>query len=277
MNILITGAKGMLGSALQKTLSPKHTVHPFDIDKMDITDYAKSYSIAAGVKPDLIIHCAAYTDVDGCEKNEEKAYLINSTGTQNIALVCQKLDIPMVYISTDYVFDGAKNEPYLEFDKPNPLSVYGKSKYAGEAFVTFLLNKFYIIRTSWLFGYGGKNFVDTIINLTYEKDELCVVNDQVGCPTYASDLAGAISELIETPFFGIYHITNDGCCSWYEFAKSIITTAGIKGKKITPTETKNFPRPAKRPAYSVLKNNFLKLKGLKPLRHHKKALEEYLK
>lgn len=276
MNILITGANGILGQALVKMMPACHTAAAFDIEDFDITDYAKSLETIEKNKPGVIIHCAAFTNVDGCETEQDTAYLVNSTGTKNIALTCQKLDIPMVYISTDYVFDGTKGQPYLETDKTNPIGVYGKTKFAGEQFVGQLLSKFYIVRTSWLFGPGGKNFVDTIIKLAGEKDELRIVHDQIGCPTYAPHLARAILQLIETPRYGIYHITNQGTCSWYEFAKAILETAGIKVKKITPVTTAEFPRPAPRPAYSVLENHNLKANGFDLLPSYKEALREYL-
>ncbi|MFH1453714.1 MAG: dTDP-4-dehydrorhamnose reductase [Armatimonadota bacterium] len=276
MNILITGAKGILGSALIKAIQPKHKVSAFDIEDFDITDYEKSLDIIKSSKPDIVIHCAAYTNVDGCESNKDTALKINSGGTKNIALICKELDIPMVYFSTDYVFDGEKGSSYFESDTPNPLSIYGKSKFAGEEHVKQTLNKYFIVRTAWLFGKGGKNFVNTIINLAEEKDELSVVNDQTGSPTYAEDLAYAVSQLIETDHYGIYHITNEGECSWYEFAKAILEEAGLKNTKVLPVPTTKFPRPAKRPKYSVLSKDLYKSK-FKPLRTYKEALSAYLK
>lgn len=277
MNILITGAKGMLGFALVKKLSSNNKIFPFDIDTMDITNYQECLNVVKINRPDIIIHCASYTDVDGCETNIEKAFAVNALGTKNIALVCQKLDIPMIYISTDYIFDGTKNEPYLESDTPSPVSVYGKSKYEGEKAVQDTIKKFYIIRTSWLYGPSGKNFVNTIIKLAKEKNELRVVNDQSGSPTYTFDLADAISQLIQKPFYGVYHITNQGHCSWYEFTKIILEAANIKNKTVVPVTTDEFPRPAPRPKYSVLENRLFKLNGFTLPRHYKDAVEEYLK
>lgn len=277
MNILITGAKGILGSALLKILSPLNNVIPCDIEEFDIADFEQASAFITLRKPDIIINCAAYTDVDGCEKNTEKAFLVNGKGTENIALICETLNIPLVQISTDYVFDGTKDKPYLEDDPVNPLGVYGKSKYKGEETVRKILKKFYIVRTSWLFGANGKNFVNTILKIAKEKNELRIVNDQFGSPTYAPDLAKAIAQLIETPFYGVYHITNRGFCSWYEFTKAILEAANIKGKTVIPVTTEEFPRPAPRPKYSVLENRNFKEKGFTLPRHYKEAVKEYLK
>jgi len=276
MNILITGAKGILGSALFKILSPLNNVIPCGIDDFDITDFEKASAFIAARKPDIIINCAAYTDVDGCEQNIEQAFLVNGKGTENIAIICKQLDIPIVQISTDYVFDGRKDKPYLEDDPVNPLSIYGKSKLAGEEAVQKTLEKFYIVRTSWLFGENGKNFVDTILKITKEKDELRVVNDQSGSPTYAVDLAKAISELIKTTRYGIYHITNQGNCSWYEFTKVILDAANMKNKTVIPVTTDEFPRPAPRPKNSILENRLFKSIGFNLPRHYKEAVEEYI-
>lgn len=276
MKILITGAKGILGRALNNILSDKYKILSTDIGDLDITNYEKVINNFESFKPSLVIHCAAHTNVDGCELDPEKAYLVNSTGTQNIALACQKHDAAMVYISTDFIFDGKKGNPYLEIDPPNPISVYGKSKLMGEACTAQLLNKFFIVRTSWIYGSGGKNFVDTIIKLAEEKDELRVVDDQVGSPTYARDLAEALAELIKTPFYGIYHITNSDFCSWYEFSKDILRLSGFTKTKIIPITSEELKRPAPRPHYSVLSNQTYRLRGFKGLRSFKDALKDYL-
>lgn len=275
MKILITGAKGILGSTLVKKLSSKHQVFSFDIEEMDITDFKKVLDIITSAKPEITIHCAAFTNVDGCETDPEKAFLVNALGTQNVAAACSQNNSSLVYLSTDYVFDGTKKEPYLELDNTNPINIYGRSKLYGEWYVSHLLNKFFIIRTSWLFGAGGKNFVDTIINLAETQDELKVICDQIGSPTYAVDLAVGISELIKTNYYGIYHITNQGFCSWFEFAKKILEIAGLN-KKVSSVLTKDYKRPAPRPHFSVLKNHLWKLKGFQLPRRFDEALRDYL-
>lgn len=293
MKILITGCCGMLGSDLCGAFS-EYEVHGTDIKQptyhlplttyhsLDITDFEKTYKTITKINPEIVIHTAAWTDVDGAEKNPEDAYRLNILGTRNVALACQRFDSAIVYISTDYVFDGEKKEPYIEFDRVNPLSIYGKSKYYGEVIVHLLLNKFFIIRSSWLYGVNGKNFVETILNLAEKKRELKIVNDQVGCPTYTKDLAEAIKSLLTTcdsrlaGLYGIYHITNSGSCSWYEFAKEILRIADCR-LQIKPTITEQINRSAERPKNSVLQNFLWKLNGFKLLRNWKNALKDYLK
>jgi len=240
----------------------------------DITDLDKSVTKIKGIKPDYLIHAAAYTDVDGSELHPEKAYLVNGIGTRNIAMACEAIDCPIIYISTDYVFDGSKKEPYNEWDIPNPVNKYGLSKLIGEYFVTSLTNKFYIIRTSWLYGKNGKNFVDSILRLLSEKDKIDVVNGQVGSPTYTMDFAIRLRELVGKGY-GTYHISNTSRCSWYEFALEIVRLKGIKAK-VNPISSDRLNRPAKRPAFSVLENTMLRLEGLKELRPWKDALKDYL-
>jgi dTDP-4-dehydrorhamnose reductase len=296
MRILITGACGMLGRDLVGVLAEGQELYLLDVQKfpssmssqfstitLDITDTARTYREVTKINPDIVIHSAAYTDVDGCETNRDLAFRVNALGTRNIALACQRFDTELLYISTDFVFDGEKGEPYLEFDRPNPQSIYGKSKYWGELYIDSLLNRFYIVRSSWLFGKNGKNFVTTILNLTKQKKEIEVVNDQIGSPTYTKDLAQAIAQLIEregkdsvtrASLYGIWHITNSGQCSWYEFAGEILQDSDVLLKPITSEE---LNRPAKRPKFSVLENSVRKLQGWKSLRHWKEALKDYLK
>ena len=289
MNILITGISGMLGVDLYKTLKEENEVVGFDvrnfpsvsfsppiIHKIDITKLEKLKNFFYQLSPDIVIHTAAYTDVDGCEKDPDKAYKINALGTRNVALACQEIKASLMYISTDFVFRGDKNEPYIEFDEPSPLSIYGKSKLAGENYIKAFLNRYFIVRTSWLYGRYGKNFVETILNLAQEKGELTVVDDQVGSPTYTIDLAEKIKILIKTELYGAYHITNSGSCSWYEFAKEILKLADIKGTKIKPITSKELGHPAPRPKFSVLNNYCLKLSMGNSMRGWKEALKEYM-
>jgi len=260
---------------------PSFNIENLNFQICDITDFDKTYRLITKINPEIVIHTAAWTDVDGAEKNISEAYRLNILGTRNIALSCQRFDAAMVYISSDYIFDGEKKEPYIEFDKANPISVYGKSKYYGEVVVQQLLNKYYIIRSSWLFGKYGKNFVKTILNLSETKKQIEVVNDQVGCPTYTNDLSSAIQKLVinkdsmSTGLYGIYHITNSESCSWYDFAKQIIKVSKKKCE-ILPVNSEKIKRPAIRPKNSVLNNFIWELNGFEPLRNWKESLSEYL-
>jgi len=260
---------------------PSFNIENLNFQICDITDFDKTYRLITKINPEIVIHTAAWTDVDGAEKNISEAYRLNVLGTRNIALSCQRFDAAMVYISSDYIFDGEKKEPYIEFDKANPISVYGKSKYYGEVVVQQLLNKYYIIRSSWLFGKYGKNFVKTILNLSETKKQIEVVNDQVGCPTYTNDLSSAIQKLVinkdsmSTGLYGIYHITNSESCSWYDFAKQIIKVSKKKCE-ILPLDSEKIKRPAIRPKNSVLNNFIWELNGFEPLRNWKESLSEYL-
>lgn len=276
MKILITGSSGQLGSDLVRVLSDTNEVLAFSHPDLDVTDFDKTKDTIVRLSPDILIHTAAYTDVDGCELDPNRAYKVNALGTQNVALGCQKVGAQMVYISTDYVFDGKRRESYTEFDEPNPLSVYGLSKLAGERYVMMLLNGFFIIRTSWLYGKQGKNFVKTILGFAEERDELKIVDDQVGSPTYTYDLAQKIGEVIKTGAFGLYHITNSESCSWYQFARDILQYAGKKNVEVRPITSEELKRPAPRPAFSVLRNYCLELRNFSPMRHYKEALREYL-
>lgn len=277
MHILIPGSNGMLGHALTAVLSKQHRLTGLDLPDFDITNLSAAKSIIASCHPNLIINAAAYTDVDDCETNENQAYAVNATGSRNLAAACNELDIPIVHISTDYVFEGTSPVPYKESDSPNPQSVYGKSKFLGEQRVRELCSKHYIIRTSWLYGEHGKNFVATMLRLAQERNELGVVNDQTGSPTYTVDLAQAIAELIAQPAYGTYHITNSGTCTWYEFTLEIFSQAGIAGVRVNPITTEDINRPAPRPRNSVMDNYNWRQQGHQPLRHYKEALADYLK
>jgi dTDP-4-dehydrorhamnose reductase len=273
LKIAVTGSDGMLGHDIKRTFSDVELIE-FTLMDFDITDLDRTVSKIKEKKPDYLIHLAAYTDVDGSELNPEKAYLVNGIGTRNVTMACEAINCPIIYISSDYVFDGFKEDPYNEWDIPNPINKYGISKLLGEHFVMSLTNKFHIVRTSWLFGKKGKNFVDTITKLFSEKKEIDVVNDQIGSPTYTYDLALKLRELIGRGY-GIYHITNTSYCSWYEFAREIAQFIGTK-TKIKPTSSEKLNRPAKRPNFSVLGNTMLKLEGIKELRSWKDALRDYL-
>ncbi|MDD3012231.1 MAG: dTDP-4-dehydrorhamnose reductase [Candidatus Gastranaerophilales bacterium] len=269
MKILVTGANGMLGQDLVPVLkNAGHNVLETDIHNLDITDKDQVSKYILTNKPELIIHAAAYTNVDGAETETEKAFLINQTGTENIALISGNLNIPIVYISTDYVFDGQKSSPYLPDDGTKPINVYGYSKLMGEETVKELNSKYFIVRTSWLYGHKGKNFVETMINLARTKPELRVVEDQVGCPTWTVALSEAILNLIHNEKYGIYHVCGSGSTSWYGFATKILEFMNID-IPVIPVTSEEFKTAAKRPKYSIMDNG-----GLCP--DWKESLKKYI-
>lgn len=268
--VLVTGAKGMLGHDLCPSLEDAgfETIET-DVNNMDITDYKSAKEFIKNADPDIVIHCAAYTNVDKAEEEPEIAEKINVTGTENLAKICAEKDIPIVYISTDYIFDGTKKGAYEPYDKPCPINTYGLTKYRGEEAIKKHCKKFYITRTSWLYGLHGKNFVETMLSLA-DKPELKVVDDQVGCPTWTQELSdGIITLLAEEAPFGIYHVCGSGKTSWYGFAKEIFEIAGLN-VNLKPCTTAEFPRPAKRPANSVMYNDNI-------CRTWKAALKDYMK
>lgn len=274
--ILIIGAKGMLGNDLIKIFKDQNLIL-WDKEEIDITNENLVNTKIVQLKPEIIINVAAYTDVDRCETNQDLAMKVNGYAIKYIAQVCKKIGAILIHISTDYVFHGDKKDGYKEDDIPqNPLNVYGKSKLLGEKLLLKIQPKFYLIRTSWLYGHYGKNFVDTILKIAKEKIEkkeknIKVVNDQHGSPTYTLDLAKKIKEILELEKpFGIYHITNSENCTWYDFALEILKISNTK-IKVEPCSTKDFPRPALRPEYSILLNT-----KLSQMRSWKEALKEYL-
>jgi dTDP-4-dehydrorhamnose reductase len=265
----------MLGHDLINALKERHDLIPTTSKTLDITDKKQTIDYIRDKKPDIVINSAAYTDVDGCEENRELAYSVNGEGVRNLALACRDIDCPLVHISTDYVFDGSATEPIREDGEIGPISVYGKSKLEGEEAIQEILDKYFIIRTAWLYGINGRNFPKTMLELAENHPEITVVYDEVGTPTYTPDLAEGISQLIETDYYGIYHLTNSGSCSWCEFARYIFEIAG-KDVKVIPVTASEFARPAPRPSYSVLDNsNWIEM-GFKPLRSYKDAIKEYI-
>jgi dTDP-4-dehydrorhamnose reductase len=273
VKVALTGASGMLGHAVRKVFSDL-CLMPFSHAELDITNLDEAVTKIRDARPDYVIHAAAFTNVDACETEPETAYLVNGIGARNIAIACEEIHCPVIHISSDYVFDGTKTGPYDEWDVPRPVSQYGISKLMAEQFISTLTNRFYIVRTSWLYGSNGKNFVDTIIRLLAEQDTLRVVNDQFGSPTLTDDLARLLRELMGHGY-GIYHATNSGVCTWYEFAVEIAERRGIR-KQIIPVTSEEFSRPAKRPANSALNDTMLRLEGILPLRHWGDALDDYL-
>lgn len=276
MKVLIIGSEGMLGHDLVEILGKENDIATTTIYTLDITDINKTVDTITNIDPDVVVHAAAFTDVDGSESKPDLAYKVNVLGTRNVAVACSKIDSALVYVSTDYVFDGLKGSSYYEYDKTAPLGVYGKTKRLGEVYVRDILNKFYITRTSWLYGYHGPNFVTTMLNLANTNDSISVVNDQIGSPTYTMDLSNAIAELIKKPAYGIYHTTNSDYCSWYDYAKEIFSLKDVD-INVKPVSTEEFPRPAPRPKYSVLENYNLKMEGFKPMRNYSEALRDYMK
>ena len=267
MKVLVTGANGMLGQDLCPILEDVGAfVIETDADTLDITNAKMVENVLTDIHPDMVVHCAAYTNVDKAEEDLKTAELVNVTGTENIAEACAKLGITLVYISTDYVFDGTKTEPYTPEDKANPINNYGMTKYEGEEVVRSLCEKYYIARTSWLYGHHGKNFVETMLGLA-DRAEINVVDDQIGCPTWTVELANGIIKLLSKPY-GTYHVCGSGHATWSEFAKEIFSQAGLK-VNLKPCSTDEFPRPAKRPKYSIMANDGI-------CRNWQAALKDYL-
>ena len=275
MKILITGSNGMLGHDLKQVLCENHDLVLTTSKTLDITDEKQVMDVISAEKPDVVINAAAYTDVDGCEQNTDLAFSVNGDACGNLARACNANGSVLVHISTDYVFNGENTRPWLEDDEVGPISVYGKSKLRGEEEIAKELDEFFIIRTAWLYGINGGNFPKTMLELAENHSQITVVYDEVGCPTYTLDLAKAISELIESDYYGIYHITNSGYCSWCEFSRFIFKTAE-RDVEVIPVTASEFKRPAPRPHYSVLENRKWIENGFKPLRSYKEAIKEYI-
>ena len=253
-----------------------HTGIGVDIEEMDITDPAACEKVITEANVEAVIHCAAYTAVDAAEDNAELCTRVNGYGTENIASVCEKLNLKMMYISTDYVFDGQGTRPWEPDDERHPLNVYGQSKYEGELAVTNHVKKFFIVRIAWVFGVNGKNFIKTMLRLGKERGAVSVVSDQIGSPTYTYDLAVLLVDMIETEKYGFYHATNEGLCSWYEFAVEIFRQAGMD-VKVTPVTSEEYPAKAKRPFNSRMSKEKLTENGFRKLPAWQDALKRYLK
>lgn len=277
--ILVIGAKGMLGRDLVEVLRSSlrsDELFGWDIDEIDITEENETATKIESLQPKMVINVAAYTDVDGCELHEEKAFAINAEGMRHVALGAKRCGAKAVYLSTDYIFDGKKGKPYLEDDPPHPMNVYGRSKLKGEQYVQELVKDALVVRTQWLYGKYGNNFVASILRQAREKEVLSVVNDQIGSPTYTVDLSKAISLLIQREARGIFHVANSNLCTWYDYAQRILTLSGIKGVKVLPISSKELNRPAPRPSYSALDTQKLKREAGMTLRPWFEALEDYL-
>ena len=275
MNILITGALGQLGRALQDAL-PDHTLTLVDLPEVDITNHEAFAQVVDRTRPDLIIHCAAYTDVDGCARDPFLAHRVNALGTQNVALACQTTGIPLVHISTNEVFSGDNPAGYEEWMPLCPRNPYGVSKAAAESHVRSLLDRYYIVRTAWLYAPGGRNFVHAILRRAHETGAVRVVTDEIGNPTYVADLAGAIAHLITTAQYGTYHLVNEGVCSRWAFANEILRLAGLSEVINTPILSSAFDRPSSPPPFGGLHNRNGAAIGI-ALRPWQEALAEYLR
>lgn len=279
MKVLVTGVKGQLGYDVVNELEKRgHKAVGVDIEEMDITDAGSVENTIKNAQVDAVIHCAAYTAVDAAEDNVELCHKVNVDGTKNIAQICGELSLKMIYISTDYVFDGQGDIPW-EPDNPHkaPLNVYGQSKYEGELMVEKYVDKFYIVRIAWVFGVNGKNFIKTMLRLGKENGKVSVVDDQIGSPTYTYDLAVLLVDMVETDKYGVYHATNEGLCSWYEFACEIFKQAGMNEVSVTPVQSGEFPAKAARPFNSRMSKEKLSENGFKRLPPWQDALSRYLK
>ena len=277
MRILVTGAKGMLGTDLVPALESAHQVVPADLEQADLTSWEAAWRLVEGAQPELVIHAAAMTDVDGCERDPEAAWRHNTLATWHVAAACQRLGAALLYLSTDFVFDGTKGGPYHEFDQPHPLNAYGASKWAGEVLVRQLCPCHYVVRTAWLFGRSGRNFVRTILARAREGGPLQVVADQVGSPTYSADLAAAIARhLVGNPCYGTYHLTNTGWASWADLAREAVAAAGLQCP-VTEISAADWPSPTRRPAMSALEPLALRLQGRADMRPWQEAVAEMVR
>lgn len=288
MKLLITGSKGQLGNELSKILASGESelgrlpeqvqgceVTAVDVDELDITDMAAVGAFLQKERPDVLINCAAMTNVNGCESSQDVAMKVNAIGARNLARSCEQIGCKLVHVSTDYVFAGDGDRPYVEWDVCNPQSVYGTSKLLGEQYVRDFCTRYFIVRTAWLYGYVGGNFVKTISKLARERGEVTVVSDQRGNPTNAVDLAYHLVRLATTEEYGVYHCTGTGECSWYDFACEIIQLFGIDAK-VKPCTTEEYPTPAKRPSYSSLDNMMLRCTIGDEMRDWKDALKAFV-
>ena len=278
MKVFVTGVKGQLGYDVMNELAKRGLEGiGVDVEEMDITDAEACERVIKAAAPEAVIHCAAYTAVDAAEDNRDLCHRVNGEGTKNIARVCSELDIPMMYISPGYVFNGQGERPWEPDDYREPLNVYGLTKYEGEIAVEQLLKKYFIVRIAWVFGLNGKNFIKTMLRLGKERGAVSVVDDQIGSPTYTYDLARLLVDMIQTDRYGRYHATNEGLCSWYEFACEIFRQAGMDEVKVTPVDSASYPAKAKRPFNSRMSKEKLTENGFERLPSWQDALGRYLK
>ncbi len=276
ITLLVTGANGQLGRELVGLADDRIKIIGYGRQELDVTNLAQCRAAIDAIRPDTIIHAGAYTAVDKAESDSDEAYRVNVIGTRNLILAANEIGAKFCYISTDYVFDGTASQPYNEYDNTNPQSVYGKSKRAGEVLLQSLSQRYFIVRSSWVYGKYGNNFVKTMLKLASERESLSVVHDQIGSPTYTYDLGRFLIELVQTEAYGIYHASNSGTCTWYEFAQAIFEESGLS-TKVEPCSTDQYPRPASRPAYSVMDHSAIRQNGLTDLRLWREGLKAFLK
>ena len=278
MKVLVTGVKGQLGYDVVRELEKRgHTAVGVDIDEMDITDAAAVERVLTETQPEAVIHCSAFTAVDRAEDETELCRRVNVEGTENIAKICKKLDCKMLYLSTDYIFSGDGERPWEPDDEASPLNAYGQSKYDGELALKKYVEKYFIVRISWVFGINGNNFIKTMLRLGRENGAVKVVDDQIGSPTYTYDLSRLLVDMIESDRYGAYHATNEGICSWYEFAKEIFRAAGMNDVSVTPVKSGEFPVKAKRPKNSRMSKEKLVANGFTLLPAWQDAVVRYMK
>lgn len=276
MRVLITGAGGQLGHDLIRVLSGSHQLAAYTRVNLDVTDETAVQAAILQAMPDVVIHAAAYTKVDQAELAADDAYSINSIGTKNVAKAAEEAGATLVHISTDYVFDGTKRTPYTETDRPNPINVYGNSKLHAEKFVELICGRYFILRTSWLYGRNGSNFVTKIASLAQTTEEISVVSDQYGSPTYTLDLARFIDQTIKTEHYGLYHVSNRGYCSRFAFAQAIVQALQLDHVRLVPVSSAGLKTPAERPGYSVFDDAAIRQNNLPRLRPWKEALTDFL-
>lgn len=276
--IYITGAQGMLGKAVSRLFGERYDLFPVDLGEVDISSSDLIIDDICRHEPDLVMHLAAMTDVDGCEEEPDEAYRVNALGTRNVALACQRSGAIMAYVNTGSIYDGSKETPYIEYDTPGPVNVYGRSKYAGELYVRELLSRYYIFYTCWMFGGGpeDKKFVAKIIDLARSNRELRIVDDKKGSPTYTVDMATTMLSFIETGLYGRYHCVNRGSVNRFEVASAILEAAGIADCRLLPVSSSEFDLPAPRPSNESMRNYNLELLGMDMMRDWRSALREYV-
>lgn len=289
MRILVTGANGMLGvdlcalaesaghELIRTDIGVREGLHVSAWEHLDTTDTGAVRQALLRFAPEAVIHAAAWTDVDGCERSPDRAFRMNAMSTWNVAASCAEQDCLLAYLSTDFVFDGVTNRPYTEFDTPHPLSHYGASKLAGERFVAQLCRRHFILRTAWLFGPHGRSFPNTILNLARTRTELPVVTDQTGSPTHTMDLARTLLSLLSSPLYGLYHVVNGGSCSWFQLAQKTLELAGITSMQVRPIPSSQYPSPTRRPGYSVLRRFALEMQGKDDLPSWEIALADHIR
>lgn len=277
MKVLVTGVGGQLGHDVVRELEQRgHEVTGVGREEMDITDAEKVRKVIRDCVPDAVIHCSAYTAVDRAEDEADQCRKVNVEGTKNIAEICAELDCKMIYISTDFVFSGEGERPWETDDAAGPISVYGRTKYEGEDEVKSRLDKFFIVRISWVFGKNGNNFVKTMLRIGKENGAVKVVDDQIGSPTYTRDMAVLLADMVQTEKYGVYHASNEGFCSWYDFAKEIFRLAGMDDVSVTPITSDQFPAKAKRPFNSRMSKEKLVKEGFNKLPSWQDALKRYV-